>query len=136
MGISSEWQIVGSSVARRLLCWWEWSRGPVLCCRLLGSERRGSRNGLCCLATNNIVCTNLIEPAALPFVSINVKLYGNLFASLNAELLDAVFAEKAEDHLPRILPRYFKNVFLAHPRVACASRDTALGLHDGNYFSC
>jgi hypothetical protein len=45
-------------------------------------------------------------------MSINIKLYGEVFSLLDIELLDTVFSEKAEYTFPRILARDLDYIFL------------------------
>jgi len=69
----------------------------------------------------HVVAADFVEPAAVVLVGVDVELYGDvLFALLNVELPDAVFAEDAEDHALRVLRRHFQYILLRHPRIARA----------------
>lgn len=129
-GMGSEWQVVGSTVAGRLLCRWEWSRrGRSSRCHGVGRREghggggctgngSGSGNRLSYLPTNDVEGSNFVEPTAVIFVSVNIELNGQLFAGLNVELLDAVFTKEAEHTLAWILAWHFDDILLAHPRIA------------------
>ena len=73
-----------------------------------------------CLTANNVVGTNIVEPASIVLTSVNVKLHGNLFARLNVELFDTILTKDVEQHLARILSGYFNYILLCHPGIACA----------------
>lgn len=51
----------------------------------------------------NIPCTNIIKPAAIILVSIDIKGYQDLFAALNIKLCQALSSEDIEDQLLGIL---------------------------------
>ena len=59
--------------------------------------------------------TDVVEPAALILVGINIELDGDILTILNVELTNAVFAKNTEHHATRILAGDFQHVILRHP---------------------
>jgi len=79
----------------RSTCWWERSTS------WLHSASHGSNSIR--IYVLNIPCTNIIKPAAIIFVSIDIKGYQDLFAALNIKLCQAFSSEDIEDQLLGIL---------------------------------
>ena len=69
-------------------------------------------------------------------MGIDVELNGQILTLLDVELLDAVFSEDTEKTFTGILSRHFDDIVLRHPVVSCTGRNTTLGRHDGDNFSC
>ena len=132
-----EGEVIGWGLTRsRLLSRGEGCGGSLRSSILSGSEGCGSGNGTSHLAAEDVVGADLVEPATVVLVSVDVELNGDLLTGLNIELLDAVFAEDAEEHLTGVLTWHLNDVFLTHPRVACARRHSTVCLKNGNDFSC
>jgi len=140
-----ERQVVGGSLAGRLLCCWERCCG-IICNRLLRGEGTGrgrcgacdggsGGDGLSHLATDDVEGTDVVEPTALILVRVNVELHGDIFTSLDVELLDAIFSKDAEDHAARVLSGNLNHVVLTHPRVAGTAGSAAAGGKNSNDFS-
>ena len=92
------WREWGSSNGRRSwLGWREWSIGHGSRLNTLCSGLCGSR-----IYTVNFPCSNIIKPASVVFVCINIKTNTELFASLNVELGNVIGTKHTEDALSRI----------------------------------
>ena len=92
------------------------------CSHLLRRERSGTslRSSYGNLTTDNIEGTDIIEPASLVLMGIDVELNGDILIHLNIVLLDAVLAEDAEDATFGIGSGNFDDIVLRHPCVTCA----------------
>lgn len=100
----------------------------------LGSDR-SSRYGRY-LTTNNIVRANIVKPAAIELMGIDVELHGQVLIHLDIELLDAVLAEETEHATLGVLSRNFNDIVLRHPGVACTVRHSTLCWHYSNDSTC
>ena len=117
-----EGQIVGGTFTCGFLCWRE-RRGGTVSRRewaCLRSTRRSSSCRLGDLTTDDIIGTNIVEPAAVVLMGVDIELYGQILALLDIELLDTIFTEDTEEALAGILARDFNDIILRHPVVACA----------------
>lgn len=88
------------------------------------------------LATNDIVGSDIVEPASVEFMGINVKLHGKVFTVLDVELANAVFAKKTEHATAGELSRHLNDIVLRHPVVTRALRNATLCWYYSNDFSC
>ena len=72
---------------------------------------------------------DVVKPAAVVFVGINIERDGIFLSHLQVHLVEAVFAENAEDAMARVLVFVpFNDELLALPRIAAALTDTAARL--------
>ena len=135
--LPSERQVVGTSFFGRFLCRREWSGGLRSSgrCGLLRRERsstngsgisNGSAGNGCCNTVEHVESTDIIEPAAIKLMGINIKLYGQILTILNVELTDAILSKDAEYATLRILSWNFDYIILRHPRIARAGRGATL----------
>ena len=139
-----ERQVVGCIACGRFLCRRE--GGCRIGCRSCrGSLRRegrstgsigiGTRNGSH-LTADNIVGADIVEPTALILMGVDIELNGHVLVHLKIKLLDAVFAENAEDTTSGILSGNFDNIILRHPRVSCTCRHATLCWQYSNDSTC
>ena len=140
--IPSEWQIVSRTFTSRFLSRRERSRCATnrrersclrSCARSNTSHRSASYRHL---AANHVISADIVEPASIELMSVDVELNSKVFSLLDVELLDAVFAEDAEKTLAGILTRNFDNVILRHPVVSCTSRNATLSGQNGDNSTC
>ena len=136
-----EGQVVGRSLFRGGLCRWEGCR-LLLCglCAIGGSWRRreSSATGLwlhahssclrCCrVDAVYLPCRDVVEPAAVVFVGVDVEADAQLLATLDVHRSDAVITKDSKTTLTRILLVCLDDIVLTLPCVACSTR---------NAFSC
>ena len=88
------------------------------------------------LSANYIIGADFIKPTAIVFMSINIKLYGEIFSLLDIELFNTVLAKNTEHTFPRILTRNLDNKFLRHPRIAGSVRHATVCRKYGDDFTC
>ena len=60
----------------------------------------------------HVVGTDIIEPAALILMGINIELNGQVLTVLNIELTNTIFTEDAEDATLGILTGNFNDIVL------------------------
>ena len=87
-------------------------------CRILGSRLDG----------HNTPSAQLVEPAAVVFVGVNVERNGQFLADLNVELLDALLTKYFKSAFAGILIVRLNNIFLYFPRVSRMAFPRSLSL--------
>ena len=121
---------------------WNCIDGGCLCD---GSGLGGSRSGLClgscsrcrsCLTAIYAECTDVVEPAAVVLVCIDVEVNRQLFAYLNIEGGKTVNAKDVEHHLAGVLTRNFQYKRLGLPFVARSATYSAALVELGYNFTC
>ena len=129
-----EGQVVGTaSLTGRLLCWWERSRSTIS-----WWEGRSLRRSSCrsYLTTNHIIGANIVKPASIKLMGINIKLHGKIFTLLDIVLFDTVFTEDTEKTFLGVLSWNLYDIILRHPVVSRTCRHTTLGRQHCNNFTC
>jgi len=135
-----EGQVVSRSLFRGGLCRWEgcrlllcglcafaWSwRWRESCAASLWLHAHGCC--LCCCRVDALYlpCRDVVEPAAIVFMGVDVEADTQLLATLDVHCSDAIGTKDAETTLTRILLVCLDDVFLTLPCVSCAVGNTAL----------
>lgn len=99
-----ERQVVGGVAA--VLCWWERCLGGVAhaCDRLWRSGIEGCGGcGASLIDLAHVVSANIIEPATVVLVSVEVEKYRQFIAGFDVEALQTILAEHIEHHLAGVL---------------------------------
>ena len=113
-------QVVGTAFSSGFLSGRERSGGTLRVSGRLRRERRSHRSstgssGYGSGTTHHIIGTDIVEPAAIELVGIDIERDGDIFTHLDIELLDTVFAKNAKNTFPGELSRNFDNIILRHP---------------------
>ena len=139
-----EWQVVGSRRSLERVCSYGSRLGSCLgsclrslCCGCscrssLGSCGR-SRSGLTAIHTES---ADVVEPTAIVFVCINVKVNGQQFTYLYVECLQSVDSENVEDQLARKVARNLQYIGFGFPFVTSSVADTAAFVEFGYNLTC
>ncbi len=104
----SEWQVIGAGLGGGFLSGREGRCGSW--CGLCWREGRHALGACRCnlrsnLTTDDVIGTDIVEPAPLILTCINIELDGQILSVLDIELLNTVFTEKVEDTPLGILAR-------------------------------
>jgi len=138
-----EWQVVGSRRSLEGVCCYGSRLGSCLRSLSYGCLCCG-RNGRCCLGSCGrsgltavyTESTDVVEPTAIVFVCIDVKVDSQQFAYLYVECLQPVDSEDVEDQLTRKVARNLQYVGFCFPFVTCSVADTAAFVEFGYNLTC
>ena len=123
-----EWQVVGSRRSLEGVCCYGSRLGSYLrslcygclCCGRNGRCCLGSTRCRSCLTAVDTEGTNVVEPTAIVFVCIDVKVNSQQFAYLYVECLQPVNAENVEDELARKVARNLQHIGFGFPLITCS----------------